>query len=493
MKKKLKYIVILTLLPAIFFISIIGMIAGPAASGNVSSEEEITQYLEIGADLGLAWDILILTGRGLGKQNPLEVALCFCKIAETEYTKKNQNWIMGNTYEYCGLEEILNYADLSSLETTDIQEFKEILNTAAERKTSEKKKYEANLIADTDYRKVLHKLGFSKADIDQIMEIHENGELAKAYGIDESQYYETETVYGVYSGTCIDGLIYDNPDAPIYKGEFAERANKYRGMVRKMARELDMECYLDIYMSMLANECSLDLSSNNPSQVNGFKGSSEMSVRAGLMHLKKDIENVQKCGITDIAALVQCYNFGSDYIFSFVSKTADKKDSMAAREKYRKKWPGYGDMKYADKVLSRVKGQRPGLAEGVTSNGQKIANYALKFVGNPYVWGGNSLTNGADCSGFVQAVYKHFDLDIPRTSRSQCAFSGGKTVASLNDAAPGDLLFYTDGRGVVEHVAMYIGNGQIVHASNSKPYPAGGIKISNAAYRNIYKIKRYLE
>ena len=114
----------------------------------------------------------------------------------------------------------------------------------------------------------------------------------------------------------------------------------------------------------------------------------------------------------------------------------------------------------------------------------EIINYAQKFVGNRYVWGGESLTRGADCSGFTQAVYGDFGYSIPRTSREQAAGAGRQV--SESDMLPGDLVFYTNSSGVVNHVAMYIGNGMIVHAANSRQ----GIIRSNVKYRNIYRVRR---
>lgn len=117
-----------------------------------------------------------------------------------------------------------------------------------------------------------------------------------------------------------------------------------------------------------------------------------------------------------------------------------------------------------------------------------ITNYALQFVGNRYVYGGTSLTNGIDCSAYVQAIYRKFNVNLPRTSREQARV--GVTIPSLSQAKPGDLIFYAT-NGVVHHVAMYLGGNKIVHASNSKPYPQGGIKITNnAQYNRIYAIKR---
>lgn len=118
--------------------------------------------------------------------------------------------------------------------------------------------------------------------------------------------------------------------------------------------------------------------------------------------------------------------------------------------------------------------------EGVTDIRVDIVEYAKQFLGNPYKWGGTSLTNGADCSGFVQAIYKHFGIRISRTSRSQS--TDGKEI-STSDLQPGDLLFYADEKGTINHVTMYIGNGQVIHASS----PKSGIKISKYNYRTPVK------
>ena len=115
-------------------------------------------------------------------------------------------------------------------------------------------------------------------------------------------------------------------------------------------------------------------------------------------------------------------------------------------------------------------------------NGEEIAAYAQQFVGNPYVWGGTSLTEGADCSGFIKSVYEHFGVSLPHSSES--LRSKGQAVSSLKEAKAGDLICYSG------HVAMYIGNGKIVHASSAK----NGIKISNRAdYRQIVAIRRIVE
>ena len=129
------------------------------------------------------------------------------------------------------------------------------------------------------------------------------------------------------------------------------------------------------------------------------------------------------------------------------------------------------------------------------TKGTQIVNYALQFVGNKYVYGGNSLTNGVDCSGFTQQVMKHFGISIPRVADSQMKMkengvSYKGTVVALSSIQPGDLLFYGSG-DYASHVAIYMGKGQIVHASNSQPYPAGGIKVSNYNYQTPLKAVRY--
>ena len=112
--------------------------------------------------------------------------------------------------------------------------------------------------------------------------------------------------------------------------------------------------------------------------------------------------------------------------------------------------------------------------------GQSVVNYACQFVGNPYVWGGTSLTNGADCSGFIMSVYAKFGVSLPHSSG---AMAGCGRAVSYSEAMPGDIICYAG------HVAIYMGGGQIVHASNAKD----GIKISgNAAYRPIVAVRRVL-
>ncbi len=122
--------------------------------------------------------------------------------------------------------------------------------------------------------------------------------------------------------------------------------------------------------------------------------------------------------------------------------------------------------------------------QGVSDVRVDICQYAKEFIGNPYVWGGTSLTKGADCSGFVMKVFQKYGVKLPRNSRSQA--NCGTTI-KVAEAKPGDLIFYAKGK-TINHVAIYIGNGQVVHASS----PKTGIKISNVSYRTPFKAVRVL-
>ncbi len=123
------------------------------------------------------------------------------------------------------------------------------------------------------------------------------------------------------------------------------------------------------------------------------------------------------------------------------------------------------------------KKETPKPSSSGSGKGQQIADFACKYVGSPYVAGGTSLTNGADCSGFVMAVYQAFGYSLPRSSYAQ---SGAGRAVSYSEAQPGDIIYYGG------HVGIYIGNGQIVHASTERT----GIKIAAATYRSIVSVRR---
>lgn len=135
-------------------------------------------------------------------------------------------------------------------------------------------------------------------------------------------------------------------------------------------------------------------------------------------------------------------------------------------------------------TASSIKELNQSSTDATSSTGMSLVQYALQFVGNRYVWGGTSLTNGVDCSGFTMQVYAHYGISLPHHAASQPGYG---TRVSASEAKPGDLFFYSNGGGI-NHVAIYIGNGQVVHASN----PRTGIKISNAYYRTPVCVVRYL-
>ena len=131
------------------------------------------------------------------------------------------------------------------------------------------------------------------------------------------------------------------------------------------------------------------------------------------------------------------------------------------------------------KTIEQVK-----YGDGVSDVRASVVSYALQFVGNRYVWGGTSLENGIDCSGFTMRILGKYGVSLPHSSKAQPSCG---TKISASDAKPGDLFFYGSGSSI-SHVAIYIGNGQIVHASNKRD----GIKVSNAYYRNPICVARYL-
>ena len=117
--------------------------------------------------------------------------------------------------------------------------------------------------------------------------------------------------------------------------------------------------------------------------------------------------------------------------------------------------------------------------------GRDVAAYGCQFIGNPYVWGGASLTKGADCSGFVLSIYKKYGIKLSHSSRAQA--NEGKKI-SYSEILPGDLVFYANSKGTINHVAIYIGGGQVISASS----PKAGIKIAKYNYRTPVKYVRVL-
>ena len=138
----------------------------------------------------------------------------------------------------------------------------------------------------------------------------------------------------------------------------------------------------------------------------------------------------------------------------------------------------------AKKIAAMVEESNRKVEQKRVAERKALVNFALQFVGNPYVYGGTSLTNGADCSGFVMSVFKEFGYDLPRVAAAQYEASQKKDISQLET---GDLVFY--GAGGINHVALYIGNGKIVHASTA----ATGIKVSDYNYETPVGIGTYVE
>ncbi len=153
-----------------------------------------------------------------------------------------------------------------------------------------------------------------------------------------------------------------------------------------------------------------------------------------------------------------------------------KELQQQAEKKYKR------EIKKAKKKAAKIAARKAEKAR--VAERQRVVDYALQFVGNPYVYGGTSLTNGADCSGFVQSVFRDCGYSLPRVAASQ-AYSG--TQKSMEELEAGDLLFYGYGGGIT-HVALYIGNNQIVHASTA----ATGIKVSEYNYQQPCMVASYL-
>lgn len=165
-----------------------------------------------------------------------------------------------------------------------------------------------------------------------------------------------------------------------------------------------------------------------------------------------------------------------------IRKAKEEEAKKKAEEEAKKKAAAASAAKKsssAKNANNKYSGPSSAKSSGGSATGRAIADYGLQFLGNPYVWGGTSLTSGTDCSGFVQSIYRHFGYSVPRNSSEQR--SAGREV-SYSEAEPGDIICYSG------HVGIYIGGGQIVHAST----PATGIKVGTATYRTILSVRRII-
>ncbi len=162
------------------------------------------------------------------------------------------------------------------------------------------------------------------------------------------------------------------------------------------------------------------------------------------------------------------------------AESREEEEARLAREaEERRKAREAAAAKAKEQKTKGTSYQPPEITSGTSSEmGQAVIDFALQFVGNPYVYGGTSLTNGADCSGFVMSVYANFGVNLPHSSSADR--TQGYAVDGLENAQPGDIICYSG------HVALYVGNNQIVHASTART----GIKVSNADYKKILAIRR---
>jgi len=187
-------------------------------------------------------------------------------------------------------------------------------------------------------------------------------------------------------------------------------------------------------------------------------------------------------GDVEVLSIEDGFSDGADSISAFASALADKTVSEVQ---------GYQEAKAEAEVIAQERLEAEAAAEAARKAEEErlemrqgIVDFALQFVGNPYVYGGTSLTNGADCSGFVMSVFAEFGYELPRVAAAQCSASEKKSVA---DIEAGDLVFY--GEGCIDHVALYIGDGKIVHASTA----ATGIKVSDYDYRAPAAVGSFVE
>ena len=200
-----------------------------------------------------------------------------------------------------------------------------------------------------------------------------------------------------------------------------------------------------------------------------------------------DVDGVSAVSDGDVEELSieDDFSDGADSISAFASALADKTVSEVQ---------GYQEAKAEAEMIAqerleaeaarKAEEERKAAEAARLEKRQGIVDFALQFVGNPYVYGGTSLTNGADCSGFVMSVFAEFGYELPRVAAAQCSASEKKSVA---DIEAGDLVFY--GEGCIDHVALYIGDGKIVHASTA----ATGIKVSDYDYRAPAAVGSFVE
>ncbi len=181
-------------------------------------------------------------------------------------------------------------------------------------------------------------------------------------------------------------------------------------------------------------------------------------------------------------AYLDVLNGAESTVETYVEETTVQPEQTYEEPTYEETYT-YVEEDYSEPAYEETYVEETEAEVSYSSTGESIVNYAVQFVGNPYVYGGTSLTNGADCSGFTQSVFANFGISLPRTAAQQAT---GGTAVDLSNIQAGDLLFYDNGGGI-GHVSIYMGNGQVVHASTSST----GIIISDYNYRTPVSARRY--
>lgn len=285
-------------------------------------------------------------------------------------------------------------------------------------------------------------------------------------------YYGSNTSYNSDT-VCIDGLVYDNPDAPVYT-EFGDRAKNIRDVVRPYLQEVGLEQYIDIIVAICAQESGCGSSGNDWMQC-GHTGESGLpALKAGVDHFKTllDVYVIpQNC--TDIKVLIQSYNMGCTYVKRCMN--AGGKDTkqlrIAQRNEYGGGSSGWGDIDYADKAMKRVIGQPPadaGINNCMTSLAceqlrSELVALARAQIGKPYIHGKEG-PDSYDCSGLTRYCYKKVaGINLEHKAQKQYNAS---TKISESEVLPGDLVFFSDtnSTSAITHVGICTGNGMLVDA-----------------------------
>lgn len=254
----------------------------------------------------------------------------------------------------------------------------------------------------------------------------------------------------------------------VNKADYIEKLYEYdRALLLK---------YQEAKEKVLALKESLETEKSEMVELEADLEAEEASLQTMISEKQETVENFNK-------QLISARSKAKVYSSTIKAKTAQIK-KLEAEEAARKK-AAEEARRAAERKKNGSSGSTPPTPvseiirnSGGSERGKEIANFACQYIGNPYVPGGTSLTNGADCSGFTYAVMKNFGISIPRNSSSQAV---GGTGVDYSNAQPGDIICYAG------HVGLYIGGGKIVHASTQ----ATGIKISNATYRSIITVRRY--